>query len=149
MRRWSRVVAAMGARNPAGRSLPLGVTGNTPDSGSGESWFEPRRGNGRCKCTGRFLWGSAWRLQTLPLNADGPLETPISCPKFARRDYLESHVHVRADQRAFRDDTIEHGRPCGVVLRALDDRLKRAVPAWVCDLVTSLQLNDDAVVERV
>src|SRR6476619_2550671 len=34
MRRWSRVVAAMGARNPAGCSLPLGVTGNTPDSGS-------------------------------------------------------------------------------------------------------------------
>jgi hypothetical protein len=27
------------------RHLPLGVTGNTPDSGSGESWFEPRRGN--------------------------------------------------------------------------------------------------------
>src|SRR5207247_619652 len=26
-------------------ALPLGVTGNTPDSGSGESWFEPRRGN--------------------------------------------------------------------------------------------------------
>src|SRR3954452_17378264 len=26
-------------------SLPLGVTGNTPDSGSGESWFDPRRGN--------------------------------------------------------------------------------------------------------
>src|SRR5438552_12965339 len=25
--------------------VPLGVTGNTPDSGSGESWFEPRRGN--------------------------------------------------------------------------------------------------------
>ena len=25
--------------------LPLGVTGNTPDSGSGESWFDPRRGN--------------------------------------------------------------------------------------------------------
>ena len=27
------------------RLLPLGVTGNTPDSGSGESWFDPRRGN--------------------------------------------------------------------------------------------------------
>ena len=27
------------------RFLPLGVTGNTPDSGSGESWFDPRRGN--------------------------------------------------------------------------------------------------------
>ena len=27
------------------KKLPLGVTGNTPDSGSGESWFEPRRGN--------------------------------------------------------------------------------------------------------
>jgi hypothetical protein len=25
--------------------LPLGVTGNTSDSGSEESWFEPRRGN--------------------------------------------------------------------------------------------------------
>src|SRR5438046_9878334 len=30
-------------------SMPLGVTGNTPDSGSGESWFDPRRGN----CKGR------------------------------------------------------------------------------------------------
>src|SRR5205807_4983529 len=28
-------------------ALPLGVTGNTPDSGSGESWFEPRRGNSK------------------------------------------------------------------------------------------------------
>ena len=28
-----------------GQTLPLGVIGNTPDSGSGESWFEPRRGN--------------------------------------------------------------------------------------------------------
>src|SRR5882762_8375938 len=29
------------------RTVPLGVTGNTPDSGSGESWFEPRRGNSK------------------------------------------------------------------------------------------------------
>src|SRR6267143_3940800 len=29
------------------QKLPLGVTGNTPDSGSGESWFEPRRGNSK------------------------------------------------------------------------------------------------------
>jgi hypothetical protein len=44
-----------GQHPPAPRSLlpapcsplPLGVTGNTPDSGSGESWFEPRRGNSR------------------------------------------------------------------------------------------------------
>jgi hypothetical protein len=27
--------------------MPLGVTGNTPASGAGESWFDPRRGN--CK----------------------------------------------------------------------------------------------------
>ncbi len=26
--------------------MPRGVTGNTSDSGSEESWFEPRRGNG-------------------------------------------------------------------------------------------------------
>src|SRR5438445_12190934 len=31
--------------------LPLGVTGNTPDSGSGESWFEPRRGNSKRDAT--------------------------------------------------------------------------------------------------
>ena len=31
--------------------LPLGVTGNTPDSGSGESWFEPRRGNFKRRLT--------------------------------------------------------------------------------------------------
>ena len=37
-------------------SLPLGVTGNTPDSGSGESWFEPRRGNFKRQPSGcRFL----------------------------------------------------------------------------------------------
>src|SRR2546427_3264923 len=29
------------------QELPLGVIGNTPDSGSGESWFEPRRGNSK------------------------------------------------------------------------------------------------------
>src|SRR5437879_12155891 len=28
-------------------TLPFGVTGSTPDSGSGESWFEPRRGNSK------------------------------------------------------------------------------------------------------
>src|SRR6266545_2638027 len=28
-------------------TVPLGVTGNTPDSGSGESWFDPRRGNSK------------------------------------------------------------------------------------------------------
>ena len=28
-----------------GGKVPLGVTGNTSDSGSEESWFEPRRGN--------------------------------------------------------------------------------------------------------
>src|SRR5437899_1790330 len=27
--------------------VPLGVIGNTPDSGSGESWFDPRRGNSK------------------------------------------------------------------------------------------------------
>src|SRR5687768_10877520 len=40
-------VAAATFRVRQNRFLPLGVTGNTPDSGSGESWFEPRRGNFR------------------------------------------------------------------------------------------------------
>jgi hypothetical protein len=40
--------------------MPLGVTGNTPDSGSGESWFEPRRGNGSRDSGSRLFWGSAF-----------------------------------------------------------------------------------------
>jgi hypothetical protein len=31
--------------------------------------LKPRRGNGRCNSTGRFLWGSAWRLES----SRGPL----------------------------------------------------------------------------
>src|SRR6266851_2747856 len=38
-------------RKTNGLSVPLGVTGNTPDSGSGESWFEPRRGNSKRDAT--------------------------------------------------------------------------------------------------
>src|SRR5437660_2334946 len=37
--------------SPQETNLPLGVTGNTPDSGSGESWFEPRRGNSKRDAT--------------------------------------------------------------------------------------------------
>ena len=46
-RYFARVPQAPG-RAIVGRSggvMPLGVTGNTSDSGSEESWFEPRRGN--------------------------------------------------------------------------------------------------------
>src|SRR5207244_1998742 len=47
-RRWGIRGAEKGAILGA---LPLGVTGNTPDSGSGESWFEPRRGNSKRDAT--------------------------------------------------------------------------------------------------
>ena len=44
---------------PEAVQLPLGVTGNTPDSGSGESWFDPRRGNSkspnRLRCWDSFF----------------------------------------------------------------------------------------------
>src|SRR6266487_3236559 len=40
--------SAPGTRQPTPVvTLPLGVIGNTPDSGSGESWFDPRRGNSK------------------------------------------------------------------------------------------------------
>jgi hypothetical protein len=41
-------------------------------SGSGESWFEPRRGNGRRNCAGLFIWGSCFdaaRLRIGPRRA--------------------------------------------------------------------------------
>ena len=36
--------------------MPLGVTGNTSDSGSEESWFEPRRGNFKRRPVPAFLF---------------------------------------------------------------------------------------------
>ena len=43
--RGSIPLSSMASSRDVADVLPLGVTGNTPDSGSGESWFEPRRGN--------------------------------------------------------------------------------------------------------
>jgi hypothetical protein len=57
-------------------------------------------------------------------------------------------MHLCADQPTLRDHTVEHGVPNLVVLRALNERCERMEPAWVYDLIPSLQLNDDAVVER-
>src|SRR5262245_47094677 len=47
-------------------TVPLGVIGNTPDSGSGESWFDPRRGNVRRPPALR------WRPSSLPLLVTWP-----------------------------------------------------------------------------
>src|SRR5215208_4904639 len=41
--------------------LPLGVTGNTPDSGSGESWFDPRRGNSNGSLAAAVFCCPSWR----------------------------------------------------------------------------------------
>ena len=46
-------------------AVPLGVIGNTPDSGSGESWFEPRRGN-------REGWPSGLRRRPAKALGYGP-----------------------------------------------------------------------------
>src|SRR5437870_7872534 len=49
-------------------ALPLGVTGNTPDSGSGESWFEPRRGNSKRDATmSRVALSSLSRYYRVPM----------------------------------------------------------------------------------
>ncbi len=78
-------------------------------------------------------------------NVDGALETRIGrwrpCRKLARREPLENHMHGCADQPPRRDDTVEHGMPCRVLL-ALNDRCKRVPPSWVYDLITSRQLNN-------
>src|SRR6478672_11460611 len=60
------------------QKLPLGVTGNTPDSGSGESWFEPRRGNGRCESTGRFIWVSSFGGCTASGSSPGGAMAPAT-----------------------------------------------------------------------
>src|SRR5436190_107077 len=50
--------------------MPLGVTGNTPDSGSGESWFDPRRGNTK----GPALVGS-FAFSTYSIKMERNMET--------------------------------------------------------------------------
>src|SRR5229473_3195294 len=80
-------------RKTNGLSVPLGVTGNTPDSGSGESWFEPRRGNSRrdammSRVALRAFLGPTSVLQAftpLPL-LDSPRITcyRLSCPGASR-----------------------------------------------------------------
>ena len=45
--RCNRTAEVRGSIPLRSTSLPLGVTGNTSDSGSEESWFEPRRGNSK------------------------------------------------------------------------------------------------------
>ena len=56
-------------------------------------------------------------------------------------------MHLGADEPALRDYAVEDGVPSVVVLRALNERCERMEPARVYDLISSLQLNDDAVVE--
>src|SRR5438552_12926335 len=54
-------------------ALPLGVTGNTPDSGSGESWFDPRRGNPSGRIRGRLvLPPTGWRREPPPFHIASP-----------------------------------------------------------------------------
>src|SRR6185369_14397027 len=56
--------------------LPLGVTGNTPDSGSGESWFEPRRGNLKARYhfggSGLFAYAAAATVPATTGNVRSP-----------------------------------------------------------------------------
>ena len=62
--RGSIPLSSMASSRDVTTSLPLGVTGNTPDSGSGESWFEPRRGNSKVRFhfggSGLFLFCARW-----------------------------------------------------------------------------------------
>src|SRR5687768_8658256 len=73
--------------------LPLGVTGNTPDFGSGESWFEPRRGNSRDPCfdieAGVFRCETRRRCVLRPLravSAGHAAIAPSTAASSARRD---------------------------------------------------------------
>jgi hypothetical protein len=50
-----------------GATMPLGVIGNTPDSGSGESWFEPRRGNWKERGRGRCAAADPFGREVEPL----------------------------------------------------------------------------------
>src|SRR6185312_11665036 len=73
------------ARGPVAlvcHTLPLGVTGNTPDSGSGESWFEPRRGNQYGITYGRPYVMSDPRFTAVDV---GPCDLPIAHEPRERR----------------------------------------------------------------
>src|ERR1043165_3556678 len=69
----------MGSGQPGQFSLklPLGVTGNTPDSGSGESWFDPRRGNAKGRESGPFALPLLGSFALLALRRRSPLASLI------------------------------------------------------------------------
>src|SRR6266511_5872028 len=88
------------------------------------------------------------RLKHLPsLNLDGALETNIAASKFARRDPLKNHMHLRAEHPPPRHDTVKVVPACLVARFALNDRLERLGPVWVGDLVTSDQVSRGAIVD--
>src|SRR5207302_400971 len=80
-------------------ALPLGVTGNTPDSGSGESWFEPRRGNSKrdaqmMRVALLVFLGRASVLQAFmrpSWNRHASLAADFPVPKFHRRAHHFEH----------------------------------------------------------
>src|SRR2546422_7312205 len=79
-----------------GRTMPLGVTGNTPDSGSGESWFDPRRGNSkrdaRIKRVALLVFlGPTSVLQAFALAAPSGI-----CPALFAADFPVPKLHWRA-----------------------------------------------------
>src|SRR2546425_11785800 len=76
-------------------SLPLGVTGNTPDSGSGESWFDPRRGNSKrdARILRVALLVFLSRARVLQAFTALPLE---KSPPSLAADFPVSELHRRA-----------------------------------------------------
>src|SRR2546425_3529603 len=78
-------------------TLPLGVTGNTPDSGSGESWFDPRRGNSKREATmsrvalrplpTAFSWGSGESCSMRRIELKVPHDVPGAPAPAAHEDF--------------------------------------------------------------
>src|SRR3989442_14362573 len=69
-------------------SVPLGVTGNTPDSGSGESWFDPRRGNSQRDAQIVRVALRAFLALTSVLQAFLPVAPPEISPYHVRLTFL-------------------------------------------------------------
>src|SRR3989442_7459357 len=76
-------------------SLPLGVTGNTPDSGSGESWFDPRRGNSKRDARIKRVALLVFSGPTSVLQAFAPAAPSGICPLLAA-DFPVPEFHRRA-----------------------------------------------------
>lgn len=140
--------------NPRQNRLPLGVTGNTPDSGSGESWFDPRRGNSIPTNGPRAYACGPFRFQTHSQTKANLARvfrcTPDSRPMRSHRALVTHSADLSRRVRPVEQEggCNELSRPCRLKPRSRDNEgepVRGRMTQAVVSFVTLCRLTGDAL----